>query len=141
MSRFTRVLVLLFVLPATYLFLYWIPFALLPFWDQRWIPALLALAGAIGVGLYLWRRLGAAGATGASTVLSSGFIVGGVAFCAGFLGPMIFAPGANQGPLLGLLITGPAGFLVGLVGGLVYWRRVKRRPASPPGTSRPASPM
>lgn len=139
MSRFARVLVLLFVLPATYLFLYWIPFTLLPFGDQRWIPALLALAGAIGVGRYLWRRLGAAGATGASTVLSGGFIVGGVAFCAGFFGPMIFAPDANQGPLLGLLITGPAGFLVGLLGGLVYWR-LKRRAASLPGSSGPVSP-
>ncbi|MDP2480948.1 MAG: hypothetical protein Q8W51_09760 [Candidatus Palauibacterales bacterium] len=139
MSRSTRVLVLLFVLPATYLFIYWIPFSLLPLPDQRWIPALVALAAAIGVGRYLWKRLGAAGPTAASTVLSSGFIVGGVAFCAGFFGPMIFAPGANQGPLLGLLITGPAGFIVGLVGGFVFWR-MKRRAAGRRGASGPATP-
>jgi hypothetical protein len=139
MSRFARVLVLLFVLPATYLFIYWIPFSLLPFPDQRWIPALVALTAAIGVGRYLWKRLGAAGPTAASTVLSGGFIVGGVAFCAGFFGPMIFAPGANQGPLLGLLITGPVGFLVGLVGGLVFWR-MKRRAADRTEASRPATP-
>jgi hypothetical protein len=139
MSRFARVLVLLFVVPATYLFLYWIPFSLLPIGDERWIPALVSLAGTVGVARYLWVRLGAAGATAASTVLSGGFIVGGVAFCAGFFGPLIFAPGANQGPLLGLLITGPAGFLLGLIGGFAFWR-MKRRAARHAGTSRPASP-
>ena len=42
------------------------------------------------------------------------FAIGVVCFSAGFFGPMIFAPGANQGPLLGILITGPLGFLAGL---------------------------
>jgi hypothetical protein len=41
--------------------------------------------------------------------------LGLVGFAAGFFGPMIFAPGANQGPLLGIFITGPVGFLMGLV--------------------------
>jgi hypothetical protein len=37
---------------------------------------------------------------------------------------MIFAPGANQGPLLGVLYTGPIGLLVGFVwGGLRANRR------------------
>jgi len=43
---------------------------------------------------------------------------GGVAFAVGFIGPMILAPGANQGPMLGIFITGPLGFLGGLVYGL-----------------------
>jgi hypothetical protein len=51
--------------------------------------------------------------------------VGTVSFAAGFLGPMILAPGANQGPLLGILITGPAGFVVGLAAGI--WRAARRR--------------
>jgi hypothetical protein len=42
------------------------------------------------------------------------FAIGVVCFSVGFFGPMIFAPGANQGPLLGILITGPLGFLGGL---------------------------
>jgi len=41
-------------------------------------------------------------------------LVGGIGFAAGLFGPMVFAPGANQGPLLGIFITGPLGFLVGL---------------------------
>lgn len=47
------------------------------------------------------------------------FAVGGVSFALGFFGPMILAPGANQGPLLGILITGPLGALAGLVIGLL----------------------
>jgi len=41
-----------------------------------------------------------------------------LAFLPGFIGPMLFAPGSNQGPLLGLLITGPLGVLLGVVWGL-----------------------
>jgi hypothetical protein len=33
---------------------------------------------------------------------------------------MIFTPDANQGPLLGLFITGPLGFLAGGVGGALF---------------------
>ena len=47
-------------------------------------------------------------------------IVGGIGFIAGFFGPMIFTPSANQGPMLGIFITGPLGVLLGLVGGLIY---------------------
>lgn len=40
-------------------------------------------------------------------------IIGGFGFAAGFFGPMIFAPGANQGPLVGIFITGPLGAIAG----------------------------
>ena len=50
-------------------------------------------------------------------------IVGGIGFCAGFFGPMVFAPDANQGPLLGIFITGPLGALLGAIGGFVYAKR------------------
>ncbi|HSA57752.1 MAG TPA: hypothetical protein VLE53_18705 [Gemmatimonadaceae bacterium] len=50
--------------------------------------------------------------------------VGGIAFLAGFVGPMILAPGANQGPLLGIFYTGPLGTIGGLLWGMVRaWRR------------------
>ena len=55
----------------------------------------------------------------------------------GFFGPMVFAPGANQGPLLGILITGPIGVLVGL--GVGLWRESKRRPGDLPGAFELAS--
>lgn len=45
--------------------------------------------------------------------------VGGVGFLAGFFGPIIFVPEANQGPLLGIFITGPGGAALGLVLGVI----------------------
>ena len=38
---------------------------------------------------------------------------------------MMFAPGANQGPLLGIFYAGPIGMLAGLVWG--FLRAVRRR--------------
>ncbi|GDY18327.1 hypothetical protein LBMAG55_16500 [Verrucomicrobiota bacterium] len=40
-------------------------------------------------------------------------ILGGIGFLGGFFGPMIFKPEANQGPLLGIFITGPLGAVLG----------------------------
>jgi hypothetical protein len=40
-------------------------------------------------------------------------ILGGAGFAAGFLGPMIFVPDANQGPMVGIFISGPAGAALG----------------------------
>lgn len=44
-------------------------------------------------------------------------LVGGLA---GFLGPIALNPDANQGPLLGIFITGPGGFLGGALLGLLF---------------------
>ena len=52
--------------------------------------------------------------------LQIGAVVGGIALVAGFFGPLLFSPGSNQGPLLGIFITGPAGFVLGCIGGLVW---------------------
>ena len=54
------------------------------------------------------------------SMFKGALIVGGIGFCAGFFGPMVFAPDANQGPLLGIFITGPLGALLGAIGGVVY---------------------
>jgi len=55
--------------------------------------------------------------------------IGGVSFAVGFVGPMVVAPGANQGPLLGILITGPLGLVVGFVVGVT--REAMGRKAGP----------
>ena len=56
-----------------------------------------------------------------------GLLVGGIAFAVGFFGPLIWAPDANQGPLLGIFITGPLGFVAGCIGGAIYAVIRKRR--------------
>jgi len=40
--------------------------------------------------------------------------LGATGFLCGFLGPISLSPDANQGPLLGILITGPGGVLLGI---------------------------
>src|SRR6185295_2347141 len=56
-------------------------------------------------------------------VRSPGFwalALGAVGGAAGFFGPMILSPDANQGPMLGLFITAPGGALAGLVLGVIF---------------------
>jgi hypothetical protein len=57
-----------------------------------------------------------------------GVIVGGIGFVAGFFGPIIFTPEANQGPLLGIFITGPLGFIFGALVGLAISLIPSRKP-------------
>jgi len=44
---------------------------------------------------------------------SKWLLIGAAGFAAGFFGPLIFAPDANQGPLVGILISGPLGLVLG----------------------------
>src|SRR5262245_51048719 len=46
--------------------------------------------------------------------------LGAVGFAAGFFGPMLLNPDANQGPMLGIFITGPGGALAGAVLGFLF---------------------
>lgn len=41
--------------------------------------------------------------------------MGFLGFVVGFFGPMILVPDANQGPMLGIFITGPLGFVLGIL--------------------------
>jgi hypothetical protein len=42
-------------------------------------------------------------------------LLGTAGFASGFFGPLLLVPEANQGPLVGILISGPAGAVLGLV--------------------------
>ena len=55
-----------------------------------------------------------------------GLFVGFVAFLVGFVGPIIVKPDAPQGPLLGILYTGPIGTMVGVAWGLLRAAKRKR---------------
>jgi hypothetical protein len=129
-----RLAVMLFAVPATYFFMFWLPgsllLAVLP--GAAWLQSALASVTTILVAWWLWTRLGEADPGLGASALRGGAIVGGIGFCAGFFGPMIFAPGANQGPMLGIFITGPLGFLIGAIGGVARFmldRQAARRSA------------
>jgi hypothetical protein len=70
--------------------------------------------------LLLWFALG--GSSRAvrhrlGSALLWGSVVGGVGFLLGFFGPLVLQPNSNQGPLLGIFVTGPLGFVLGCIGG------------------------
>jgi hypothetical protein len=126
MGAFVRVIVTIFVFLAAYFFVFWVPLSFLPLGNHWWIASLIALAVAILAARYTWTKVGSTPGGMLSSAFTGGMIIGGIAFCGGFFGPILFAPDANQGPLLGLFVTGPLGFLAGLAVGAVYWF-VKRR--------------
>lgn len=59
-------------------------------------------------------------------ILRWAILVGGIGFVLGFFGPMLLAPGANQGPMLGIFITGPGGVIVGAIAGALYGLKRQR---------------
>ncbi len=88
------------------------------------------LGAAFGAGRLVWNQLASSSGTpGLARAITLGaLLVGGLGFLGGFIGPMIFAPRANQGPLLGILITGPLGVVAGAIGGALHWM-VRRKSA------------
>jgi len=106
--------------------------AILLNWHVPVWPSLVSWPLAIVVGRYAWRN--APLQTGLiSSIVLGAFLTGGIGFAGGFFGPIIFMPSANQGPLLGIFITGPLGVIVGAVGGAIYWLGWGRRQGT--GTS------
>ncbi len=53
-------------------------------------------------------------------ILRWALVLGVTGFVSGFFGPMLLVPDANQGPLVGILITGPGGALAGLALGALF---------------------
>lgn len=71
------------------------------------------------------------------TLLTSA-ILGTIAFLVGFVGPIVFYPESNQGPLLGIFLTGPLGIVAGAIIGACVGvfkasrsAQIPRRPAFP----------
>jgi hypothetical protein len=105
------------VFVATFFFSYWMIFVQI-------FPIAFATLPALTASIFLtslaWMHMDLNHLGVFGTTLISAGIVGAVGFVGGFFGPLVFAPGANQGPLLGLFITGPLGFVAGGIGGFLY---------------------
>jgi hypothetical protein len=88
---------------------------------SRFIPLAVGVAGAVAgwaVGVF---RQGPPGRrrTVAWWCVTMTSIVGVVGFLIGFVGPILFSPNSPQGPLLGVLITGPFGAVAGAAIGAI----------------------
>lgn len=121
MNLLLRFMVLIFVVPATYYFVYWLPFSLIPVGDHRWIANVASLLCAAVAGWFVWARLASADRGAVASILTGAVVLGSIGFVGGFFGPILLTPDANQGPLLGIFITGPLGFVLGGIAGLIFW--------------------
>lgn len=88
---------------------------------SRWVPPVVGIAGAVCGWVVGAFRQGPPGRqrTVAWWCGTMSWTVGVVSFLIGFVGPIQFSPELPQGPMLGILITGPLGFLVGAVVGVL----------------------
>jgi hypothetical protein len=92
---------------------------LAPAAPEAWRTA-TGLACGLLAGAAVWRATAAAPpGLGRSMVKGAG-LFGLIGFLGGFVGPMLFAPDSNQGPLLGIFITGPGGVVLGALAGAAW---------------------
>src|SRR5687767_6499059 len=100
--------------------------------SSAWVQGICSFGGAALAGWWTWRRTDGVNKSKPGVLamtLRWAFIAGGIGFALGFFGPIIFMPGANQGPMLGIFITGPLGFVGGALGGFV--RAISRSATRP----------
>jgi len=107
---------------AVYFFSFWMFFGQLVPPDIPYLADLLSIAAAAGSAYFVFSQLREEAGSGflRATLLGAA-IFGSVGFALGFFGPMLLAPDSNQGPLLGLFITGPGGAVLGALAGGGWW--------------------
>lgn len=112
---------------GSFVFIRLLLLVLLPTGAAEWLGSLLALAAALVAARLTWFQSGARTGSRLRSAFLGALVLGTLGFALGFFGPMIFAPGANQGPMLGIFITGPGGALLGALLGLVLDSGTTRR--------------
>lgn len=131
MKTALRVIITFFSFIASYFFIFWLPLSLIPgIHEVILLPNIISFVIAAALSILVWKRTSTTTEDFASTIVMGGIVVGAICFILGFFGPLIFVPDSNLGPLLGIFFTGPAGFILGLIGGAIYWK-VKRNRKSP----------
>jgi ABC-type Mn2+/Zn2+ transport system permease subunit len=99
--------------------------ATLALFGESGLVLFIPLIVAAVIAAYVWTHVDNAEFS-ARKILLCATVFGGVGFAGGFFGPLIFAPDANQGPLLGIFITGPIGVVIGIAYGLIKsWRETR----------------
>ncbi len=128
MMMFARITLSALVFIAVHFFSYWMIFVQILPENLSILAGLASLLAAAAASRSVWKNFGK-NSGGLWALIGCGAAIGGaIGFCGGFFGPMIFTPEANQGPLLGLFITGPLGLVGGGIIGLGYgvWKKRKQ---------------
>jgi len=123
-----RILLTLVTFIGTFYFSFWTVGAALagtlglPFLLSPVVPLLIAIL----VTRFVWKYLKTDEPTMRASIGAGAAIVGSIAFCVGFFGPLIVPGMPPQGLLTGLFITGPAGLIAGAVAGGLRWKKRQR---------------
>jgi hypothetical protein len=115
-----KIIIAALVFLTVYIFSFWVVFAQIVPDAMEWTATLAAFLTAAASSFWVWRKVGDAERSTLQTALYWAAVGGAIGFSGGFFGPLIFTPEANQGPLLGIFITGPLGFVASGAAGLVY---------------------
>jgi hypothetical protein len=136
MKSLSRIFVSAIAALATFYLMFFLPFLrIIP--DAR-LQVLVKLLCAAVAARYTWQHTAWASPGLVICILLGGVVTGAIGLSAGFYWAAHFYPGANQGPLLGIIFTGPLGFLAGAAaGGVIYWRTRSKSKAehAPDGTT------
>ncbi len=128
MKTFIQVILTLLVIPIVYLLIYRKIFlAVKPAISNAAQMSISLIIGVL-IAIVLWRKIGNISNTLPACIIAGGITFGLIGFILGFFGPIILDPSTVQGPFLGIFLTGPAGVLIGLLLGGVYWYpKVKKK--------------
>jgi hypothetical protein len=128
MKTAIRIILSLFVFVASYLFCTLAISSLLPqIRENRLLAISIPLFIAIAISVLAWKKMSINAARLEIYMLVWGIIIGSIGLIVGFLGPILFHWGGNQGPLLGILYTGPLGFTIGMISGAICWKLYRTR--------------
>ena len=117
---------------ATLYFVFWTVGAMLSaFRSPVPVQTAASLLAAAAAARFIWTRTASLPRSASTAIMVGALVSGGIAFSIGFFGPVILLPSSNQGPLVGIFITGPLGFLIGGIGGAVYWCACRSDEAHP----------
>ena len=124
MSNQKALLRVLIFLPIIFYIFFQVFFPLFfPFAFNQPMTLIVSILIALIICFCIWMVLVHFSGPTISKILKIGLITGGIFFVLGYVGPILLFPGANQGPLLGIFITGP----LGLIAGVIYWAFKKER--------------
>jgi len=126
-NRILRAIFAVLAFFGSFVFIRLLLLALMPTGAAAWVGSILALAAALVAARLTWLHAGARSGSRLRSALLGALVLGALGFALGFFGPMIFAPDANQGPMLGIFITGPGGVVLGALLGVVLDPGTARR--------------
>lgn len=113
-------IVALIFIPFIFYTIYGIFFPLIFPFAPKQTTLIVSILGTILISFIFWIILNNLNNPIVSKALITGIVSCTITFVLGFIGPMIFYPEANQGPILGFFIA-PIGFIAGSILGGIYW--------------------